>query len=78
MEPYCQTYLDQYDRNGVLNCTCGGEHHLQTRRILLGEGVMESLPGVLAERYGSAARVWILSDENTEEAAGRRCGLGTR
>lgn len=73
MELYCQTYLDQYDRNGVLNCACGREHRLQTRRILLGEGATESLPGVLAERYGSAAKVWILSDENTEEAAGQRC-----
>ena len=73
MELYCQSYLDQYDRNGVLNCACGREHHLQTRQILLGEGAAEGLPGVLAERYGSAAKVWILSDENTEEAAGRRC-----
>ena len=73
MELYCQSYLDQYDRDGVLHCECGREHRLHTRRILLGPGVMESMPSVLEEWYGSRARVWILSDENTEAAAGRRC-----
>ena len=34
---------------------------------------MESMPGVVEELYGSAAKVWILSDENTDEAAGQRC-----
>jgi glycerol dehydrogenase-like iron-containing ADH family enzyme len=73
MEPYCQSYLKQYNDQGVVKCTCGGEHRLQTRKILLGEGVMESMPAILEQGYGSAAKVWILSDENTDEAAGQRC-----
>jgi glycerol-1-phosphate dehydrogenase [NAD(P)+] len=73
MEPYCQSYLKQYNDHGVLKCTCGSEHRLQTRKILLGEGVLESMPAILEQKYGSAAKVWILSDENTDEAAGRRC-----
>jgi glycerol-1-phosphate dehydrogenase [NAD(P)+] len=70
---YCLSYLDQYDPEGRLHCRCGREHSLQTRQIVLGEGVLESLPDLLAEHYGSAAKIWILSDENTEEAAGRTC-----
>jgi glycerol-1-phosphate dehydrogenase [NAD(P)+] len=73
MKPYCQSYLDRYDENGVLHCDCGGDHHLQTRQILLGEGVVERLADALSTRYGSASKIWILSDENTDEAAGRRC-----
>jgi glycerol-1-phosphate dehydrogenase [NAD(P)+] len=70
---FCHSYLDRYDENGGLRCPCGKEHRLQTRRILLGDRVMEQLPGLLAERQGSGAKIWILSDENTEAAAGQRC-----
>jgi hypothetical protein len=58
MEPYCQSYLKQYNDQGVVKCTCGGEHRLQTRKILLGEGVMESMPAILEQGYGSAAKIW--------------------
>jgi glycerol-1-phosphate dehydrogenase [NAD(P)+] len=34
---------------------------------------MRTIPDVLEERCGPAAKVWVLSDENTEEAAGQRC-----
>ena len=70
---FCHSYLDRYDENGVLQCPCGKEHRLQTRRILLGDRVMEQLPDLLTEHYGSGAEIWILSDENTEAAAGQRC-----
>jgi glycerol-1-phosphate dehydrogenase [NAD(P)+] len=73
VELYCQSYLNRYAEKGGLRCSCGREHLLQTRQILLGDGVMERLPGLLAEYCGSAVKIWILSDENTEEAAGSRC-----
>ena len=73
MSDYCLSYLNRYDELGGLHCSCGRDHSLQTRQILLGEGVLESLPDLLAERYGSAVKIWTLSDENTEEAAGRAC-----
>jgi glycerol-1-phosphate dehydrogenase [NAD(P)+] len=72
MELYCQSYLNQYDKLGVLHCACGSTHHLQTRQILLGEGLLESMPSLLEERYGSTAKIWVLSDENTDEVAGKR------
>ena len=72
-ELFCQSYLDSYSDDGTLRCQCGREHRLGTRKILLGEGVIERMAGLLEESYGSAARVWVLSDENTEAAAGLRC-----
>ena len=78
-ELFVQSYLTQYTEQGRLHCSCGKEHSLQTRKILLDEGVLERLPDLIADRYGSAVKVWVLSDENTEEAAGRRCkGLISR
>ncbi|MBN2553290.1 MAG: iron-containing alcohol dehydrogenase, partial [Spirochaetales bacterium] len=72
-ELFCQSYLNSYSDDGTLRCQCGREHRLGTRKILLGEGVIEEMAGLLAEFYGPAARVWVLSDENTEAAAGLRC-----
>jgi len=70
---FCHSYLERYDENGGLQCSCGKEHRLQTRRIHLGDRVMELLPDLIAEHKGSGAKIWILSDENTEAAAGQRC-----
>ncbi len=61
--------LGRFDASGRWRCTCGRTHVIHTRRVLLGEGVLESLPDLLRERFGGRARVWVLSDEHTERAA---------
>ena len=65
--------MSQYDRTGAFHCDCGREHRLGTRKILLGDGVIGQLPDHLRDWHGATARLWVLSDENTENAAGRRC-----
>jgi glycerol-1-phosphate dehydrogenase [NAD(P)+] len=69
---FSESYLKRYS-DGALRCSCGREHRLGTRRILLGEGVNGEIADLLAERYGTGTRVWVLSDENTEKAAGAAC-----
>jgi glycerol-1-phosphate dehydrogenase [NAD(P)+] len=67
----CQEILEQAGPEGRLACTCGREHRLATRRILLGEGALERSAALL--RSGGDRRVpWVLSDERTEAAAGAR------
>jgi len=72
-EFFFESYLKQYRDDGVLSCDCGREHRLGVKRILLGAGVCEQIPDLVRQSYGGDARLWILSDGNTEEAAGRRC-----
>jgi glycerol-1-phosphate dehydrogenase [NAD(P)+] len=72
-ELFVQSYLSTYSQDGTLRCSCGEEHRLETRQVLLEDQVLERLPDLLAERCGTEAKIWVLSDENTEEAAGRRC-----
>lgn len=35
--------------------------------------MLKQLPGLLRDSYGAGLRVWVLSDGNTERAAGARC-----
>jgi glycerol-1-phosphate dehydrogenase [NAD(P)+] len=55
----------------MLACDCGVEHRLLTRDLVVGEDALDRSAELLAERYGSP-RVYVLSDENTEAAAGAR------
>jgi glycerol-1-phosphate dehydrogenase [NAD(P)+] len=70
---FFQTYLNRYSQDGTLHCECGREHHMGTRKIQLGAGVIQNLPEVLRDLYGADVKLWILSDENTEGAAARLC-----
>jgi glycerol-1-phosphate dehydrogenase [NAD(P)+] len=66
-------YLERLGPDGSLPCSCGRRHRIRTRQVLVGEGALEELPVLLRERYGTGLRVWLLSDQNTEQAAGARC-----
>ncbi len=63
-------FLSGYDREGRRRCSCGQLHELGTREILLGPGVRARIPERLHREYGRGTVVWVLSDENTEGAAG--------
>ena len=70
---FSQQYLGRLDRAGGFECECGRRHTVGTREVLLGDKVLEDLPALLRERHGRDVRLWVLSDENTEAAAGARC-----
>ena len=70
MAYHFKLFLDAFDQDGILHCSCGRRHQLTTRSVCLEEGALAKVPQALASDYGSGARLWILSDENTERAAG--------
>jgi glycerol-1-phosphate dehydrogenase [NAD(P)+] len=66
-------YLDRLDPEGGFLCSCGRVHRIRTRQVLVGPRVLEELPALLGDMHGPRVRVWLLSDQNTERAAGERC-----
>lgn len=70
---FFESYLSKYSTGGTLSCGCGRQHSLEAKRVLLGDGVLEGLPDLVEQMYGSGSGIWVLSDENTETAAAARC-----
>ena len=69
---YYREFLERFDDKGRLSCVCGQEHRLTTKSVLTDQGSLATSARLVSERYGKAARLWVLSDENTEAAAGAR------
>jgi glycerol-1-phosphate dehydrogenase [NAD(P)+] len=69
---FFQDFLSKFDSRGLLKCECGREHRIDTRTVFAEPGALEDSAAELSGEFGSAARIWVLSDENTEEAAGKR------
>ncbi len=65
-------FLGHFDAKGRLACACGSIHNLQTRSVLVSGDALEESTQLLAESKGSGVRLWVLSDTNTEAAAGAR------
>jgi len=70
---FYRQYLERLEADGGFDCTCGRRHRIGTRDVLVGEKVLDDLPSLLRDRHGRDLRVWVLSDDNTEQAAGARC-----
>ena len=45
-------------------------HTVSTRNVVVEAGALDRGASLLAREYGAGATVWVLSDENTERAAG--------
>jgi glycerol-1-phosphate dehydrogenase [NAD(P)+] len=69
---FFQEFTSRFDAQGAYGCECGQVHQLQTRTTLLARKALESAADLLAEKFGRSAKVWVLSDRNTEAAAGAR------
>ena len=67
----CQEIIDRVGPGGALPCDCGKEHRLLIRDLLVSEDALARSADLLAHRYGRPV-VYVLSDENTEGAAGAR------
>jgi glycerol-1-phosphate dehydrogenase [NAD(P)+] len=66
-----QSFLSRFDSKGSLVCECGREHTIHTRAVFAETGALEA-SAAAAMREFPKARIWVLSDENTEAAAGAR------
>jgi glycerol-1-phosphate dehydrogenase [NAD(P)+] len=64
-------FMSHFDAQGMLRCSCGQTHKLGTRTVLASRGALEESAELLARTY-PRGRIWVLSDENTEAAAGSR------
>ena len=54
----------------TLSCSCGQEHAIDTREVLVGKKVREAIPE-LCQRLVLGTKCHLVADENTWEAAGR-------
>jgi glycerol-1-phosphate dehydrogenase [NAD(P)+] len=63
-------FIAKFDAQGAFTCPCGQTHRLETRRVIAGEGALLQSAELLTGGHGSPSRLWVLSDERTEAAAG--------
>jgi glycerol-1-phosphate dehydrogenase [NAD(P)+] len=64
--------LARLEPGGVLPCSCGRSHRLRAADVLVEAGALDRAADLLDRRHPAGAALWVLSDENTEEAAGAR------
>jgi glycerol-1-phosphate dehydrogenase [NAD(P)+] len=69
---YFRDFLGRFDAMGSLSCSCGRTHRILTRHVLIGQEAFEQSAALLEQLYGTRPRIWVLSDESTERAAGAR------
>ena len=65
-------FIARFDPAGNLACACGRTHHLDIKSVIVSRGALEQAAELLERNRGGSGRLWVLSDENTEAAAGRR------
>ncbi len=79
MQPYVfQDFLSRFDSLGFFSCACGQLHRLGTGTAIAEKGALALSADLLREKKGARATLWVLSDENTEKAAGARWKEGIR
>lgn len=62
--------LSRFNGAGRCGCSCGREHKIGTREVVVGRGIYPESAGLVAKLCGRSPTLWALSDGNTEEAAG--------
>ncbi len=72
MTAFVRDFLARLDPEGVLVCTCGRRHRVAAADLIVEEGALSRAAELLARRHGPRPTLWVLSDENTEAAAGAR------
>lgn len=65
-------FISRFDEKGTLTCACGKTHKLGTGAVLVSRGALEESAELLLRTHGRGSRLWVLSDENTDAAAGSR------
>ncbi len=77
-KPFFQSFLSRADGSGRTACACGQAHMLGTRTILVSDDALAQSARVLEQGRGGSLTLWVLSDSNTEAAAGERWKSGLR
>ncbi|HYU15340.1 MAG TPA: iron-containing alcohol dehydrogenase, partial [Candidatus Acidoferrum sp.] len=70
--PYLEDLLARLDPGGVLSCACGRPHRIAAGDVIVESDALARSAALLRRRHGATPTVWVLSDENTEAAAGER------
>jgi len=75
-EPSYKALLDLFPparKPGIRSyvCPCGETHTLRIRDVIFEEGALKRSAGLLRDYYGADVKLWVLSDGNTEKAAGK-------
>lgn len=75
-EPSFRALLSMFtpaDAEGVRTfaCPCGMTHRLRLRDVVYGPGALGRSASMLRDLYGAGVKLWVLSDGNTEAAAGK-------
>ena len=69
MDYFFEGLVRRYQGGG--SCTCGRTHDIAADDVLVGQGVLERSAAMLRGAVPSGGCAWVLSDERTEDAAGR-------
>ncbi|HEY9595800.1 MAG TPA: iron-containing alcohol dehydrogenase [Spirochaetia bacterium] len=69
---FYKDFLDMFPPGAGTACACGSIHTTSTRTVIIGGTALEESARWLVGTLGARARAWVLSDENTEAAAGAR------
>jgi glycerol-1-phosphate dehydrogenase [NAD(P)+] len=69
---FFRDFTDRFPAGRDVACECGSHHRLTTRTTLVSENALAESAGLLSRQLGPGSVVWVLSDENTEAAAGAR------
>jgi glycerol-1-phosphate dehydrogenase [NAD(P)+] len=69
MQYFFEDLVRRYQGGGP--CSCGHNHAIGVKDVLVGRGVLEGSAALLGGTVPSGSCAWVLSDERTETAAGR-------
>jgi glycerol-1-phosphate dehydrogenase [NAD(P)+] len=69
MPYFYEDLVRRYQGGGA--CSCGRNHAIGVKDVLVGQGVLEGSAALLGGTVPSGSCAWVLSDERTEAAAGR-------
>ena len=67
-----QELRGRLDPGGHFSCACGRQHRIAADDVLVAGDATFGAAALLRRRYGASPTIWVLSDENTETAAGAR------
>jgi glycerol-1-phosphate dehydrogenase [NAD(P)+] len=67
---YFSEFMRQIRDQAKAPCVCGQSHQVLTREILVSPTSLGESAERVSGAYGTKACLWVLSDQNTEDAAG--------